>query len=162
MAVLTKHSFIQNEAGYCGFNLNQTKYSNETHLIPKITLELFSNAYISQLILANVIGYYAQLYPEWSSILWIWPFRVILSGNTCTHGYNIYSKSNENGPKALTRMVNNIIIHSFIIDREAGEIICLVASVRLSICLFVCWWSPAWTVWPLPLIFCMRVDLDLG
>ncbi len=34
------------------------------------------------------------------------------------------------------------------IDREAGEIIRLVASVRLSMCLCVCWRSPVWTVWP--------------
>ena len=29
-------------------------------------------------------------------------------------------------------------------------------------CLFVCGHSPIWTVWPLTLIFGMRVDLDLG
>ncbi len=29
-------------------------------------------------------------------------------------------------------------------------------------CLFVCLRSPVWTVWPLTLIFGMRVDLDLG
>ena len=53
-----------------------------------------------------------------------------------------------------------------IIDREAGEIIRLVASVRPSVRLsvrpFACGRSPVWTVWPLTLIFGMRVDLDPG
>ena len=35
---------------------------------------------------------------------------------------------------------------------------CLFGSVRP----FVCGRSPVWTVWPLTLIFGMRVDLDLG
>ncbi len=39
----------------------------------------------------------------------------------------------------------------FIIDREAEEIIHLVASVRPSFCVFVCLCSPAWAVWPLTL-----------
>ncbi len=45
-----------------------------------------------------------------------------------------------------------------VIDREAREIIRLVASVRVSVCLR----SNFWTVWPTTLIFGMRVDLDLG
>ncbi len=35
-------------------------------------------------------------------------------------------------------------------------------SVRPSVCPFACMRSPAWTVWPLTLIFGMGVDLDLG
>ena len=40
-----------------------------------------------------------------------------------------------------------------IIDCEAGEIIRLVASVCLSICPYVCWSSPVWTVWPMTSVF---------
>ena len=46
-----------------------------------------------------------------------------------------------------------------VIDRVAGEIIHLVGPCVHT---FVCGHSPVWTVWPLTLIFGMRVDLDLG
>ena len=49
---------------------------------------------------------------------------------------------------------NNIIF----IDREAREIMHLVASICPSVCLR----SHAWTVWPRTVIFCMEVDLNLG
>ena len=52
-------------------------------------------------------------------------------------------------------------ILNIFIDREAEEIIRLVASV-CPFCLSIFWCSPAWTVWPLTLILGMRVDLDLG
>ncbi len=55
---------------------------------------------------------------------------------------------------------------SIFIDRKAGEIVRLVASVplsvRLSVHRFLCQHSYGWTVWPMTLIFGMRVDLDLG
>ena len=50
--------------------------------------------------------------------------------------------------------------NSCLIDRVAGEIIRLLASV--CVYPFVCGRSPVWTVWPLTLIFVMRVDLDLS
>ena len=49
-----------------------------------------------------------------------------------------------------------------VIDREAGEIMRLVASVCLSVCLSVFPSSPVWTVWPRTLIFSMGVDFGLG
>ncbi len=51
-----------------------------------------------------------------------------------------------------------IISHTLIIDREAREIMHLVASVRLSVSVR----SHGWTVWPTTFIFCMGVDRDLG
>ena len=48
-----------------------------------------------------------------------------------------------------------------VIDHEAGEIICSVASVCPFDCLFVCLCSPTWTIWPMALIFGVPVDLDI-
>ena len=59
--------------------------------------------------------------------------------------------------KALSILCNGPNVTLFI-DREAGEIIRLVASVRLFACLSVCPSSVVWTVWPIgPRSLCVCV-----
>ncbi len=74
--------------------------------------------------LGNVISYYAQLHPELGSIPfpWIWPFSGTLSTNTCTQGYNTYSKTNENGPEALTQMVKHEMT-SLLIEKSTMKLL---------------------------------------
>ncbi len=62
--------------------------------------------------------------------------------------------------KFLCPFMFNISIRDHYRPRSEGDNV--LGSVRPSVCQFVCPTSPAWTVWPLTLIFCTRVDLDLG
>ncbi len=47
---------------------------------------------------------------------------IISSTNTCTLGYNTYSKTDENGPKALTELVKHKMI-CLLIEKSRMELL---------------------------------------